>query len=84
MSPEERRARAFRVQAMMEDGEITAALECLKNAPDNPAAWGTAARHFRAAAHACDTCEGSLVRQQPVQQPLSMANLAASCLGMPR
>lgn len=25
MSPEERRARAFRVQAMMEDGEITAA-----------------------------------------------------------
>jgi len=25
VSPEERRARAFRVQAMMEDGEITAA-----------------------------------------------------------
>ena len=27
MSPEERRARAFRVQAMMEDGEITAAFD---------------------------------------------------------
>lgn len=27
MSPEERRARAFRVQAMMEDGEITTAFD---------------------------------------------------------